>query len=115
MIREMLIITLMTVWVIDLTDFVDNVKKGIWKLVFGKTKPYKDFSMKPFDCSLCASWWLLILYILLSKVVLEVGLINAIGISAGFSFMTPVFKNALTLVRDIVNKVIISIYDLLKL
>ena len=103
----LLLITIAMTIVIDMTDFVDSVKHALWRWVFGKDgKPYRDFSMKPVDWSLCASWWLGLGYLIiwgewtLPLMVLQLWL----------SIMTPHIKDILMLCKDLITKIIDAIY-----
>lgn len=58
------LITTIVCFVIDISGFVDSVKRGIWRLIIGKDKPFQYFNMKPFDCSLCCTFWSGLIYIL---------------------------------------------------
>lgn len=49
-------VAVIVVFVIDYSGFVENVKKMLWRWVKGN-KPYIPFSIKPFDCSLCTTFW----------------------------------------------------------
>lgn len=96
---NLLLITLIVVFVIDLTDAVDTLKGLIWKLIHPST-PYTEYSLKPFDCSLCSSWWIMLLYLLL----INSFTIPYIALSALFSFLTPTFSNILIAVQDEINR-----------
>lgn len=50
---ELIFIAFTVVLITDLTDFPSSVKKFIWRAVKGQGKPYKDFSLKLLECSLC--------------------------------------------------------------
>lgn len=39
------------------------MKRIIWKILKGN-KPYQDFSLKPFDCSLCMSHHIMVIWAL---------------------------------------------------
>lgn len=101
------LLTVMMVIVIDLTDFIDSVKQGVWKWVFKDKRPYKEFRMKPFDCSLCMSFWVGLLYLIiwgqwsLPLMVFQLFL----------SYLTPIFKDALLLVQTLLQRMIDAVYD----
>lgn len=104
----LLLITLAMVMVIDMTDFVDSVKRGIWRWTFGKNgRAYHDFPFKPFECSLCMSFWLGLGYLIiwgewtLPLMVLQLFL----------SVMTPVFKDILILVKAFAQKIIDTVFE----
>lgn len=102
----LLLITIAMTIVIDLTDFVPSVKRGIWRWVFKDRRAYQDFPFKPFECSLCMSFWLGLGYLIiwgqwtLPLMVLQLWL----------SIMTPQIKDILMLVKDFINKIIDTLY-----
>ena len=105
-----LIITLICVWVIDLTDFFDEIFKFIWKKIFNNKKPYPynfDWTkvspiFHPFFCSLCASFWCNLLYIAIAGQLSFLML----GYICALSFLTPVMKDLLLELRDILTIVV---------
>lgn len=50
-------------YLIDLSGITTTIKQLIWKWLF-KNKQYQDFSLKPFDCSLCMVHHILLIYLL---------------------------------------------------
>ena len=103
----LLLITIGVTIVIDMTDFVTSVKMAIWRWVFkANPREYRDFRMKPFDCSLCSSFWLGLLYLIIwGKWTLGLMVFQLF-----LSIMTPHIKDILILIKDFVNKIIETIY-----
>lgn len=66
MILNLIILQFIVVFIVDLSGVMTHIKKGIWKWLKGKDKPYKEFSFKPFDCSLCSVWWTGLIYLLIT-------------------------------------------------
>lgn len=62
---NLIALTAIVCFLIDLSGFVEFVKKLIWRWIF-KDKPFQDFEMKPFTCSLCMSHHIMLLYLLFS-------------------------------------------------
>lgn len=56
-------IAVIVVFVVDYSGVVENVKKMLWRWVKGN-KVYIPFSVKPFDCSLCLTFWIGLIYLL---------------------------------------------------
>lgn len=106
---DILIISFIWTFIIDLTDIMDFIKRKIWKYAFG-SRPYQPFSMKPFDCPLCLSWWSGILYLILTHSFS----FPSLGFVALVSFLTTVEKDLLLLIRDILVKIISLIYSILE-
>ena len=105
------LLTVMAVIVIDLTDFVDSIKHGIWKWVFKDKRPFKEFRMKPFDCSLCSSFWLGLLYL----VIWGKWSLALMTFQLFLSFLTPVIKDALMLVKSLLQRMVDAVYDYFQL
>lgn len=106
---ELFIIAVIIVFIIDLSGALDSFKHSIWKRLF-KGMPYKeDWRLKPLDCSLCMTWWIGLLYILITSQfsILMVGYIALIA------FMTPVIKDCMILIKDMITKLIDIVYKYL--
>lgn len=61
---NLLAITVIVVFIVDLSGFQDTAKRIIWRILKGKDKPYKDFSMKFPFCSLCMSHHCMVIWLL---------------------------------------------------
>ena len=108
---NILLIAVICVIVIDLSGFVDSIKHLIWRIAFGKTKPYKDFDMKPFDCSLCSTFWLSIIYLLIIHE-LSIPLIAYILVIAYF---TTTLKDIILFIKDFFIKILDELYQHFKI
>lgn len=60
---NVLILTTIVCFIVDVSGIVDSVKRRIWKWLF-KDREYNEFQLKPFDCSLCLSFWVGLIYII---------------------------------------------------
>lgn len=101
MIIDMLMITVIVVYIVDLSGFIDSLKRGIWRWLRGDVK-YRDFDLKPFDCSLCSTWWTGLIYIIVTG---EFTLINIV-IVIGFSFFSSEIAFFLNVLKDLMGKII---------
>lgn len=106
---NLLIITAIIVFITDLTDFWEYVKKQIWKFAWGKSKPYKEYQLKILDCSLCQTWWIGLIYLLFTHQFT----IPYIGYVALLAYLTPVIKDILYLIKDAFTKAIEVINNIL--
>ena len=106
---NLLIIVCILVIITDLTDFFENLKKAIWVYSFGRGKPYKEFSIKPLGCSLCESFWIGLIYLLVMG---EFTIVN-IGYVVLLAYMTPVIRNGFILIQDFLIKFIDWWYNIL--
>lgn len=51
-------IVFVTTFIIDHSGIVHSIKLLIHRVLNGKKVEYLPFTMKPFDCSLCMSFWI---------------------------------------------------------
>lgn len=56
----MMLITALTVFVVDLSGWTET-----WKGWLGRWLGVRVGSVRPFDCSLCSTWWLCLLALLI--------------------------------------------------
>lgn len=107
---EMLMITIMIVFIIDLSGFVLEVKRAFWKLLFGKKSKFVDFSFKPFTCSLCMTWWTLLIYLFITKQ----NSIYAFFIASVLSYYTTLIGFVMIFIQDATGSVMNKITDFIK-
>lgn len=107
---DLIAIALMTTLAIDLTDLIPTIKKQVWKVAMKEYK-YRDFSLKPFDCSLCMTWWVCFLYLLITHTLN----LYTMAYSLLLAFLTPFIRDLLELTRDICLKAVELIRRLLQL
>lgn len=118
LILEMLMITTLITFVIDISGFFDAALNAIWKTAFKNRKQpdtleWKNISffLHPLECSTCGSWWLLLLFLILTH---NLTILN-VFIAGMMAFLTPIIKDLLIMVKDIFTKIINLVYKLLKL
>ena len=105
MILDLLLITLIIVFIIDISGVIDSIEEALSKWLKGKAKV-----PKPFSCSLCSSWWVGLIYLLCLH---QFTLVN-ISIVALFALLTPVFSTFMVLVRETLIWVLEKAYKALK-
>lgn len=59
--KELLLITIINILVINHTDFISSVRNGL------KTLTGITFHLKPFSCPLCATFWSCVVYLLITS------------------------------------------------
>lgn len=103
MITDVLKIVIVIVFIVDYSGFVDNIKMIIFKFLLGRNMPYKEYSLKPFDCSLCMSFWTVLAYLIFN----HMGLLDSFLIASlsGFTakIISPVFK--------VIEQITLFVYD----
>ena len=101
---KLLILTSIIVFIIDLSCFIDEVEK-----ILSKWLKAKVLIPKPFSCSLCISWWIGLLYLLIYGKFTIIW----IGYVALLSLLTTTIYNGLLMIRDLLNKIIDWVYNTL--
>ena len=110
-ILNILLITIIIVFIVDCTDFIPTLKIKLWNWTFNYSKPYKEYTIKPFDCSLCLSFWSNLIFLICTHN-FTIPYITVVAIS---SFLTPVIHSLLMLVYDILVNLINWVYKVLKI
>lgn len=105
MLIDLFIITAIIVFVIDLSGVMDSIYNWLRKWL----KTTKELQIKPFDCSLCMTHHILLLYLLITS---QFTLINYLVVCM-LSFFTPVFKDIMLLTKDLAIKIIDRLYFLI--
>ena len=104
---NLLLITTILVFIIDLSGYKKSVKTFLKKWL----KTNKDIVIKPFMCSLCMTFWTGIIYALIMHS-LTIPIFAYITL---LSFMTPVIRDILKLIQDFIIAVINAIYNIFNL
>ena len=107
---KLLCIQLICVLIIDISGFIDSVKFGISKWLTKGKFPKADYRIKPFDCSLCATWWTGLIYIICTGQFS----IFLVAYLLFLAVMTPVAKDIIILIKDICIFIINKIYDIIQ-
>lgn len=108
MFLDVVCIAVITVFIIDLSGVMDTIKRSVFKWLV-KDRPYVDFKLKPFDCSLCMTHHICLLYALISG---QFSLLMWMFICV-VAFLTPQIKGLLRLVSDMLVKAENAVYDIL--
>lgn len=105
MFLDLFLITLIIVFVIDISGIIDELETILSKWLKGKAR-----IPKPFSCSLCLTWWVGLIYLLCIG---EFNLIN-IAIVVLFAHLSGVLGTLLVCVRETLNWAIEKVYNALK-
>lgn len=108
---ELLIMNLAVILIIDLSGFVPNLKRFISKWLTKQKIETDDFRIRPFDCSYCMTFWILLLYLLFTGQFTLVTLAAVILIT----HLTDVTRQFMLLLKDSLIKLIDIIYDRLQI
>ena len=104
MILNLFILTCIIVFIIDLSGIITEMEN-----ILSKWLKAKILIPKPFSCSLCLTWWIGLLYLL----VYGKFTIICIGYVALLSLLTTTIYNGLLMIRDLLNKIIDWVYNTL--
>lgn len=109
MTHELILITLICCFFVNSGAAV-TLKIVVWR-IWRKGEPYQErFTLKPFDCELCLSWWSCIGYLLVMG---ELTLIT-IAMSAMCAWCTPIVVDVMRLVNGFPNWVISKLDDMMR-
>lgn len=108
-ILSLLLIQVIVVFIVDISGAIDSLKSGLkWLLTKGKMSS-SDYRLKPFDCSLCCTWWTCLIYLLcVGKFT-----IPYIAFVAFQCTFCDQIKDTILVVGDLITKVIRIIYKYL--
>ena len=99
-------------WVlIDNTGFIAEIESLISRILYPITKPLKFRIGKPFNCSLCMTFWSVLALLIITDNVSIINMVLAVTIA----LLTDVMNDIYNLIIDSVKKLVFKIRDLLKL
>ena len=98
-------LTVIVVIVVDISGFIDSIKNLV-----GKVLGINNVKLKPFECSLCMTFWVSMAYLIYAN---ELS-ITTLMFSLLISVMTPVIQDLIYLIRDILGFILLKISKLLK-
>lgn len=103
---NLLFITIIIVYCIDYCGFVQEISKSIWKVLF-KGLPYKGWVIpKPFSCSVCLSFWVGLLYIVITGFSWKM-----LAFVCLLSWAAPTINDIMILFRDTLVKINDKLYE----
>jgi len=103
---DLLIIAFIVVFIIDVSGAIDSLKSALkWVFTKGKLKG-SDYRLKPFDCSLCSTFWIGLIYLLVTRKFT----LPFIGFVCLLSTFSGLIKSTILLLEDIITKIIQLIY-----
>lgn len=96
---NILIITTVIVYIIDFSGFLHNLTKKIYKML-NPNKEYNGQQLpKPFSCSTCMVFWIVLFYCLN-----YINLIYSFGIAVGMCLLIPLIQLLIQVYLKIINK-----------
>lgn len=108
MILNLLLLQLIIVFIIDISGFVDTMKTKFAKLLTkGKFKS-SDYRLRPFDCSLCTTFWTGLIFLLITHQFT----LPYIAFVCLLSATTTITKDIYFTVVDVITKILQKINEL---
>lgn len=104
---DLLLISLILVFIIDLSGVMPKLNKFVWNKLYPSIK-YTNWQIPLISCSLCSNFWIGIIYLIITGFSLKM-----LAYVALLSFATTIFKDILVLLKDILIKIIDVIYKYL--
>ena len=99
---DILLIAVIIVVIIDISGFTYSLKSGLKKVLTKGRMSDPYYSLKPFDCSFCMTWWTGLIWLLVIHNVTLWMLAYLLLICV----MTPVIKDVIILIRETMLKII---------
>ena len=93
---ELLLISAVVIYVVDISGFTQSWKEGLASLLSGGRSNRLRWSGRPFSCSLCMTWWCCLAWALIrGQLSLPV-----VAASAGLSSFSNTLFNLLIFIRE---------------
>ena len=96
---DLLLLTIIITYTVGISGFVDVLKQKIWSILYNPIT-YNNWSLKPFDCPLCLTFWVGLIYLFINK---DITLLN-ITIVCLYSLFQPVINNILIIIKELLIK-----------
>lgn len=97
---NLLMITAIIVFIIDISGFIQEMEEIIRKHFFPQLPKGTIHIPKPFSCSLCLTFWTGILYLIFTK--FSIALLAYVSLLA---FLTPVIADILMGIKDLLVRI----------
>ena len=110
-ILNLFIISVIWVLILDLSGFARTIDKTLYKIFYPK-RPFRDDAhFPPFDCPTCMTWWSCLIYLILINALT----FQYIAFSLLFAWLTTIEKDIFIFIKDLITKLLDTLYNTLKL
>lgn len=108
---NIILLATIIVFIVDLSGAIENLVKPIVKH-FLHIPPHKDITLPLVECSLCVTWWTGLTYICIVSIAnsFTQQFLILVSVLALVSFLTPVIKDLLILIKDLIIRFIEVFY-----
>lgn len=96
---DLLLLTTIITYTVGISGVVEVIKEKIWNYLYNPI-PYTYWSLKPFDCPICLTFWVGLIYLFIIK---DITLLN-ITIVCLYSLFQPIINNILIVIRELLIK-----------
>ena len=110
-ILNLFIISIIWVLILDLSGFARTIDKTLYKIFYPKRPFREDAHFKPWDCSLCLTFWSSLIYL----IAIHSLTLPYIAIALIFAWGTTMEKDIFIFVKDFITKLLDLLYTLFKL
>lgn len=110
MFLKLFIIQLVVILIVDISGFIPNIKRIISKYLTKGQIESSQFSLKPFDCSLCLSFWSLLIFIIITG---QLTFINVLYLTL-LTMFTDVVVDIIMFIKVTIKYTIDRLYDKLR-
>ena len=109
---NILLIAIIIVFIVDLSGAIENLVKPIVKHLL-HIPSHKDITLPLIECSLCVVWWIgliYVCYVTIANTFTFNQFLILVSVLALVSFLTPVLKDILILIKDLIIRFIEVFY-----
>lgn len=109
---NIILLATIIVFIVDLSGAISNLLKPIVKY-FLHIPPHKDITLPLIECSLCVTWWIgliYVCYVVIANSFTFNQFLILVSMLAVISFLTPVLKDILVLIKDLIIRFIEVFY-----
>ena len=105
---NILLLSTIIVFIVDLSGSIEHLMKPIVKHLL-HIPPQKDITLPLIECSLCVVWWsglIYVCYVSIANAFTFNQFLILVSVLALVSFLTPVLKDILVLIKDLIIRFI---------
>lgn len=99
MIIKLLLLTLICTLIVDISGFINSIKTLLAKVLGCQ---WYQITIKPFDCSLCSSFWCGLIYLLYNHSLT----IEYLFVTLLFAALTPIVKELFYTISELLLKIL---------
>lgn len=96
---DLLLLTTIITYTVGISGFIDVLKEKIWGYLYNPI-PYTYWSLKPFDCPICLTFWVGLIYLFIIK---DITLLNITFVCL-YSLFQPIINNILIVIKELLIK-----------